>query len=665
MMLEPINPNPAPLDLIVGSRDDMVVVEMDVRHNGDARAGELYLSRGEGFVTILRVMGAQYAQQYDPVTARMTAAIRHGITGLPQEDMAREMSQLQLVEMRIEGELHEDNHRIVGAARLPERLTPVYPLDESTLERFTSDPDGNVILGLLRSSSQTLPRPARLAHNYGGQRMVILGKPGTGKSQLAKGLVAQLMAAAPDDSLGHLGVLVLDRAGEYLEESQSQDGHAVFGLLGHPSAAERLVVVSNRQQFRTMAEEGRIAGYLRPVFNLQDLAPTDLADFFPSITDGQRELIRDYAHVPHLYHRLLMETKLGQVDKSSWYRSFPGLFELNKSGSELMKTFEGEASPGDTLSTEQLEMLQPHLGGRKSQMLERIIAAIKRFAASPLFGGQTRGPAILRVASCVPRLIEHLRAGCTVVVDMQGYDDVAYTLVGALLARQILNHAKAEEGGRGLRACIVMEEAQNVLAQDELQKGADHGGSVFIEYAREGRKRKLGLVLVTQQPDARSIAPEIAATIDTVIAFHMPPQNAAYLPQFKRAFRSVQHQIVNARVFEGVAVSEGGTTFFRSEPITPPYLQACEVLMHPEGAVLTHLEGAVLTHLEGAEDTLEDYLTSLVPQEEPDTEESSAEGPPPAQPLPAQDRLQALLDQRSTDFWQEARETMARWQGEG
>jgi hypothetical protein len=33
------------------------------------------------------------------------------------------------------------------------------------------------------------------------------------------------------------------------------------------------------------------------------------------------------------------------------------------------------------------------------------------------------------------------------------------------------------------------------------------------------------LDLLTQQPDARSIAPEIAATIDTVIAFHMPPQN--------------------------------------------------------------------------------------------------------------------------------------------
>ena len=44
------------------------------------------------------------------------------------------------------------------------------------------------------------------------------------------------------------GVLVLDRAGEYIEDTEDQRGY-VFGLQHHLHAPERMVVLSRRERF--------------------------------------------------------------------------------------------------------------------------------------------------------------------------------------------------------------------------------------------------------------------------------------------------------------------------------------------------------------------------------------------------------------------------------
>jgi hypothetical protein len=159
---------------------------------------------------------------------------------------------------------------------------------------------------------------------------------------------------------------------------------------------------------------------------------------------------------------------------------------------------------------------------------------------------------------------------------------------------------------------------------------------VFVEFAREGRKLKLGFVLVTQQPDPRSIASEIAWTIDTVIAFHMPPDNAKYLTRLKSAFNQFEYYLANAGVFEGVAVASGGAILFRSGPVTPEYMQAC------------------------AEQRLDEYLASLAPesgQEEDAQVEASID-----EPKTIEDRLTRLLHQRNHDFRKQMEATLQAWQ---
>jgi DNA helicase HerA-like ATPase len=91
---------------------------------------------------------------------------------------------------------------------------------------------------------------------------------------------------------------------------------------------------------------------------------------------------------------------------------------------------------------------------------------------------------------------------------MRGRSDDEYTMIAALFARRLLTENKRREDANQIRTCIVLEEAHNILSDAELSKGTG-SGSVFIELAREGRSFKLGFVLVTQQPDARSIAPRL------------------------------------------------------------------------------------------------------------------------------------------------------------
>ncbi|MCL4299157.1 MAG: DUF87 domain-containing protein [Anaerolineae bacterium] len=629
MNLQDINYHSMPLNVIVEGAGDQVKVELDIRSNNKARVGERYIASGDDYVTILRIVNFEYADNYDNITARQTHAMREGVVGPPNTRTACETFQRKLAIMQVEGELWNDGRRVMGAGRLPERLTPVYPISDDKLEQFTVSPNGNIVLGLLCSSLRVLNRPARILHNYAGERMVIFGMPGKGKSQQVRALLCQLMNKSSKEQekvLSHpIGVLILDRAGEYVQDTQSQDGYPIYGLQHHPLASRQVVIVSKRNLFSQWAIQEKIAGYSNSVFNIQDLKPVDLIDFYPGFTSAQRELLRDYAHDPDFYPKLLSETRLGLIDKSNWYRDFPGLFELNDKGKKLLKEFEQEDLT-EELTDEQLEELEPHLAGTKAKVLERAILGMKRFAQNPFFGGQSRAKDILAGESCVNEIMMHLASGKIVIIDLRGIDDDNYTLIGALFARRLLNENKERDDSDQIRTCLVMEEAHNILSEKELYKGTEGRGSVFVEFAREGRKLKLGFILVTQQPDPRSIASEIAWTIDTIIAFHMPPDNAKYLTRLKSAFTQFEYYLANAKAFEGVATTaNNGALLFRAFPVSPEYMVAC------------------------AEERLGEYLTLLAAsdnQEAPNTPLDT----PIDQSQGINERLAELLHHRNHSF---------------
>src|SRR6266699_5930233 len=181
--------------------------------------------------------------------------------------------------------------------------------------------------------------------------------------------------------------------------------------------------------------------------------------------------------------------------------------------------------------------------GTKSGVLERAARRIKRFCLNPFFGRSEKGPIILNSPSCVNRILDYLAEGKFVFIDMLNQSDENYTLVAALFARRLLTRNKLQDDDEDhIRACIVMEEAHNILSEEELSKGNGRG-SVFIELAREGRSFKLGFMLVTQQPDVRSIDLQVIKTIDTVVAFNMPFDDAKHIQRLKSGFAGLELEI--------------------------------------------------------------------------------------------------------------------------
>jgi hypothetical protein len=183
-----------PLDVVVEAEGSEVTVELDVLNNTRVRVGDQYTVKwDDGTLTILLVVRFESAAKYSPTIERRAETMREGVAGVPSSLTARKAYQKKLAVMRVEGELLPDGKRIVGAVRLPDVMVPVHRIRDDEVERFATSPDGNILLGKLRSGSRTLDRIARIRHNYAGERMVVLGMPGKGKSQLVRSLLSQAM----------------------------------------------------------------------------------------------------------------------------------------------------------------------------------------------------------------------------------------------------------------------------------------------------------------------------------------------------------------------------------------------------------------------------------------------------------------------------------------
>lgn len=571
MLVDDLANKPQNLDVIVALDGDTVIAELDVENNARMRVGDRYTaSWGDHVITILRVSEFKSPEDYTNSKARCTEAMREGVTGVPQTRTARMAYQRKLAVLRIEGELLPDGSRKVGAGRVPDVMTPIYPIQDDELERFATSPDGNLMLGNLVSGARKLKRVARVTHIYGGDRLLVLGMPGKGKTQFVRSLLAQAM---PESSSPKTGFLVLDRKGEYIRDVIDQRGNTVPGLHHHPNAKDQMVVVSMQAQMLALAKQNVVHDCLPAQFSIKDIDPVDLVDFLPTLTPQQAELLRDYAHVDQFYEKLLSETQLGAPDHSRWYQHFPGLYEIKDKGKQLMKGFEIAAhnEGREELTADEQELLKEHLGGTKADVLARAAGRIRRFCNNPFFGRSAKTRDILAAKSCVAKILQYLSEGKIVFLDMRGQSDPDYTLIAAIFARRLLTENKKREDTEHIRACLVLEEAHNILSEKELEKGSG-SGSVFIELAREGRSNKLGFVLVTQQPDVKSIAAQVAKTIDTIIAFNMPPEDAKHLMRLKPQFQDLELEISNAPEFRGVAVSAAGAMSFASYPVDIPFM---------------------------------------------------------------------------------------------
>src|SRR5690606_26553877 len=98
-------------------------------------------------------------------------------------------------------------------------------------------------------------------------------------------------------------------------------------------------------------------------------------------------------------------------------------------------------------------------------------------------------------------VVRELESGRVVLIDVSGLGSTEEVLVASFLTRRVLERwsgAYLEDPDLHERlpvVAVVLEEAQRVLG-----RSADRESNVFPRLAREGRKFKVGLCAITQQP---------------------------------------------------------------------------------------------------------------------------------------------------------------------
>ena len=115
-------------------------------------------------------------------------------------------------------------------------------------------------------------------------------------------------------------------------------------------------------------------------------------------------------------------------------------------------------------------------------------------------------------------LLWHLERGHVVIVDTSLMVLPQGRWVASMILNEIFQRNQASftagTAGKLLNVVAVIEEAQTVLSTER-----DAAESIFVEWAKEGRKYNLGSILVTQQPGA--IPTELVSQGDNFFVFHL------------------------------------------------------------------------------------------------------------------------------------------------
>lgn len=318
---------------------------------------------------------------------------------------------------------------------------------------FLAPRQGDLELGFLRSGDEALPDRLGLDARSLSQHVGIFATTGMGKSNLLKVLAGSCLES------GRIGLLLLDPHGEYADggSGMHRDGTPHRGLLHHPRA-DRLIVYTSRA----------IAGFSGRVHDLKVAAS--------EIQAG------DFANV---YHVTEAQGEALWAVRNAFGRHWIA-----------------------------------HLANDPVEGIESVLGQ-GRFHPSTLNVLKRRAEQILKQpvihtddkVSTTASILRHLEEGKVVLVDTSGLFPNEELLVSAVLARTILEkHRQAYRDPERFRdlppICVTLEEAQRVLNQ------SGSSGNVFAQIAREGRKFKVGLGAVTQQP--RMISDELLSQFNTL-----------------------------------------------------------------------------------------------------------------------------------------------------
>jgi hypothetical protein len=339
------------------------------------------------------------------------------------------------------------------------------------------------------------------------RRTFVFARAGYGKSNLIKLLVSKLY----EEQNRRVGMLIFDPEGEY----SFRDALGRPGLADVPGIREQLVVFTDRRP-PDETYEPLIAGQV--LLNLANVAATHVVDI--CLPEDRRDTV--YA------------TRLRGLKQQEWAECVNLLYQ------------QGYQLRPQELKKFDLEEQQA------SAIIRNITPIVRRLHNQDSHLPQS--------------VLYHLAQGHIVVVDISLLSSGAGQQIAGLILKTVFDHNVAHFTAGDQDAVIpvvaVIEEAQSVLSAEKMKEE----NSPFVEWAKEGRKYKLGAILVTQQPGA--ISDQLLSQGDNFFALHLI--SSADLDALKRNNAHFSDDILSYILNEPIE----GNVYFWSAPSQPYVISA-------------------------------------------------------------------------------------------
>ncbi|MCT7980259.1 ATP-binding protein [Laspinema olomoucense] len=486
-------PQPKEINFVVGTQSDgdqkRYQVELDV--NFDCRVGDLLEAKDNRTDRhyLLMVVDIDYAFPHKTEHAQMLDLLRRRPDKEVDDPTFRALCK-NLAICTLLGEIQE--REITERGYRPSKYTTTAVEASSHTEKLmASEWQIGVNIGSLRVGRENRPNvPVRFSTvELVGKRFLIVGQTGKGKSTAMRQLLdGHLRAMSSKQENRQVGFLVDDFKMEYPFDTYNQAGETVPGLISKLGAVskDKLVILScNPDEYREHTH--RIRDIVQLQLPLETLSLSVLCDL-ANLTEAQTNVVRliedTGKKTSEFFSDLLAVDEYGMPNTVIWGRKYGPMF-YSAAGKKKVKK-------GEEISEE--EDIDKGLRDR----LSYIRRAVQRLLKMPFM---TRNASY---GDCTGKLLQYLREGCTIIVDKNQLEDHEREMLTVVLLYHIFRHNQGmasgskEQRDRMIPVVAAIEEAQYLLSQDKV---ADPD-SIFAKIAFTGRSYQIGLLAITQRPQA-------------------------------------------------------------------------------------------------------------------------------------------------------------------
>jgi hypothetical protein len=372
-----------------------------------------------------------------------------------------------------------------------------------------------------------------------GQRFLVVGQTGKGKSTAIRHLLdGHLRQMNSTEEKRSVGFLVDDFKMEYPFDTYNQSGQTVPGLVTTiPDITKKKLVILTCNPDDYQEYKDRVRDVLRTQIPLDSLSLSVFCDL-TNLTDPQKNVVRlvedsEKVSANQFFTDLLAKDKDGMPDTLIWGKRYGSMFYSSK----------GRTKAREKKDITEEEDIDQNLRDR----LGYIRRAAQRLLNMPF---TTRNA---QAGNCIPKLINYIREGCTVIVDKQRLEDHQRELLTVMLLyhlfryNQQLASGTKEQRDQMIPVVVTVEEAQYLLSKDKV---ADPD-SIFAKIAFTGRSYQIGLLAITQRPQA--IQKELLGQFDGFLVLPLEHANDfRHLAEACPALSGYRNDLASAPVGGGV-----------------------------------------------------------------------------------------------------------------